>query len=74
VRWDFAQLDDWFNVIVPRAFKHGMVIGAGIDVMHNRIHLDTEMSQRPALRKLLASLGVPCYMVGIEGGRRERFP
>jgi hypothetical protein len=70
VQWDLAQLDDWFNVIVPRAFEHHVITGAGIDIMRNRIHLDTDVDQRPALRRLLASLGVPCYMVGIERGLR----
>jgi len=74
VQWDFAQLDDWFNVIVPRAFDSRIVTGAGIDVMRNRIRLNTDVEQRPALRRLLASLGVPCYMVGIERGLRARFP
>ena len=72
VQWDFAQLDDWLNVIVPRALEHRAVTRAGIDVMRNRIRLDTHVEQRPALRRLLVSLGVPCYMVGIERGRRTR--
>jgi hypothetical protein len=73
VQWDFAQLDDWFNVIVTRAFERHLVTGAGIDVMHNRISLNTDVNERPALRRLLASLGVPCYIVGIDRGLRSRI-
>ena len=42
VQWDFAQLDDWFNVIVSRAFERRIVPAAGIDVMRNRIPLNAE--------------------------------
>src|SRR4051812_14567455 len=73
VRWDFAQLDDWLNVIIPRAFKRHATTNAGIDVMHNRIELGARDDiQKQALNTLLASLDVPCYLVWIGPGRTGR--
>jgi len=62
VSWDLAQLDDWFNVIIPRAFERRVTTHAGIDRMHNRISLGArDSTQKRSLTALLASLNVPCH-------------
>jgi hypothetical protein len=69
VRWDLAQLDDWYNVIVPRAYERRAVMNSGISRTHNRISLGVrDSTQRRALMLLLASLDVPCYLVSIDRG------
>jgi hypothetical protein len=76
VRWDLAQLDDWLNVIIPRAYERRAVMNSGISRMHNRISLGVgDSTQRRRLTALLASLEVPCYLVSIDRGiiARTRF-
>jgi 3-methyladenine DNA glycosylase AlkD len=69
VLWDLAQLDDWYNVIIPRAYERRAITNSGIRRTHNRISLGVrDSTQRRALTALLASLDVPCYLVSIDRG------
>ena len=73
VSWDLAQLDDWFNVIIPRAFERRVTTNADIDRMHNRISLGArDSTQKRPLTALLASLNVPCHLVSIGPGMVAR--
>jgi hypothetical protein len=73
VRWDLAQLDDWYNVIIPRAYERRALMNSSIGRTHNRISLGVgDSTQRRALTALLALLDVPCYLVSIDRGMIAR--
>ena len=65
VRWDFAQLVDWFDYILPRA-------GAGVsyadkDEVHNRIRIGTlNLAMRDSVVRTLERLDLPCDLVIVD--------
>jgi len=64
-RWNFAQLVDWFDYIVPR-----ITVGpasADNDESINRIHLRTSsVAVRDSIVRVLASLPLPCDLVVVD--------
>ncbi len=73
VRWDFAQLYDWYQFLTPRIAGRG-VVSAGIDVTGNRLvyGVTTEADVRQ-LESRLATLNVPCLLVAMREGERIRL-
>jgi hypothetical protein len=63
VRWDFAQLVDWFNYLLPRIGREGLVT-ADKDEGLNRIGFGViDSTARVALERVLDELKVPCDLV-----------
>ena len=64
-RWSFAELYDWYGVLVNVLARDG-IVGTGIDVKHNRIHFGVEnAAARQRLELQLAHLDLPCFLVGV---------
>jgi len=63
-RWNFAQLVDWFNYIVPRL---GVPVTADKDEAINRIHFGvTSVEARDRVVAALAQLPLPCDLVVVD--------
>jgi hypothetical protein len=72
-RWSFAELYDWYGVLVNALARDG-IVETGIDVKHNRIHLGVEnAAARQRLERQLARLDLPCFLVGVRI-ERPRVP
>lgn len=64
-RWDFAQLVDWFNYLLPRLSVGG--ITADKDESINRIRLSvTSLAARDSVIRDLAALPLPCDLVVVD--------
>jgi hypothetical protein len=68
VRWNYAQLYEWYRYLQPRVFGLG-AHATGIDVLQNRLHFKvaTERDLRTLVREL-QQLGVPCGLVELDVG------
>src|SRR5687768_2752282 len=72
-RWSFAELYDWHGVLVNALARDG-IVGTGIDVKHNRIHVGVEnAAARQRVERQLARLDLPCFLVGV-GIDRPHIP
>jgi len=66
-RWDFAQLVDWFNYLLPRVAAAGLPITADKDESLNRVRFSVvSIEQRDKVVAALAALPVPCDLVVVD--------
>jgi hypothetical protein len=70
-RWSFAELYDWYGLLLNLAVREGVVTTA-IAEKENRIVFGVEDAVgRQRLERQLALLDLPCFLVGIRvPGRR----
>lgn len=67
VRWDFAQLVNWYNYLNPRVFGPSEMVSSDKDEGLNRISFGvTNEGARAVLVKSLLALNVPCDLVVVE--------
>ena len=72
-RWSYAELYDWYGLLINVLARDG-IVGTGIDVKHNRIHVGVEnAAARQRLERQLARLDLPCFLVGV-GIDRPHIP
>ena len=65
-RWDFAQLVDWFNYLLPRVAA-GIPMTADKDESINRIRFSViSIEQRDRVVAALAALPLPCDLVVVD--------
>jgi hypothetical protein len=65
-RWSFAELYDWYGVLLSRLTRDGVTM-ADISENENRIVFGVaDAAARQRLEQQLAQLEVPCFLVGIE--------
>jgi hypothetical protein len=71
-RWDFAQLVDWFNYVLPRL---GAPVTADKDEALNRIRFSvTSVELRDRVVAALAKLPLPCDLIVVDlNGLTVRF-
>lgn len=63
-RWDFAQLVDWFNYLLPRL---GVGVTADKDESIDRIRFSvTSIAARDSVVRALAALPLPCDLVVVD--------
>ena len=66
-RWDFAQLVDWFDYLLPRVAAAGLPITADKDESLNRVRFSVvSIEQRDKVVAALAALPVPCDLVVVD--------
>lgn len=66
-RWDFSQLHEWYRYLTPQLVHDDGFASAGIDEAHNRITYGvTDNAARTRFERVLAGLGVPCFLVALE--------
>jgi hypothetical protein len=65
-RWSFAELYDWYDLLLTTLGAREGVITTGIDEKENRIVFGVEnASGRERLERQLARLDLPCFLVGV---------
>lgn len=71
VRWNYAQLYDWFNYLSPRLMRNNKVWMSGIDPHANRIifHVSDTVVRHETDSQLVA-WNVPCGLVRLQLPRR----
>ncbi|HTE45241.1 MAG TPA: hypothetical protein VK636_08380 [Gemmatimonadaceae bacterium] len=63
-RWDFGQLVDWFNYLLPRLH---VAVMADKDESLNRVRFSvTSVEAREQVLRALAPLGLPCDLVVVD--------
>ena len=64
-RWSFAELYDWYGVLLSAAVRDG-VVTTDIDERENRLVFGVEDALgRQRLEQQLARLDLPCFLIGI---------
>jgi hypothetical protein len=69
VRWNYAQLNDWYRYLNLHVWRDSGVVTGGIDAAHNNITYGvTDESARRRVERLLAKLRPPppCFLAAIE--------
>jgi hypothetical protein len=72
-RWDFAQLLEWYHVLVPvvRGVMRGRGFGGSVSVVRNRVRFALPDSTAVRLVEArLAALDLPCDLIQLELGGR----
>jgi hypothetical protein len=68
VRYDFAQLYDWYVGRVTAVWRTMGVTSSSINIQHNRIEIGVESEASPRVRQLLDSLAIPKDAIAIVRG------
>ena len=71
VRWNYSQLEDWYNYLSPRLMKTKNVWMSGVDLLANRIifHVSDTVARHVADSQLVA-WNVPCGLVRLQLPKR----
>ena len=65
-RWDFAQLVDWYNYLMPKVFRGGVVLGDKSEGANRIVFGVVADSTRRRVVRELNALDIPCDLVHLE--------
>jgi hypothetical protein len=72
VRWNYAQLYDWYRLLLAREVSKNAPVSIEIDEFNNRILIEVpDKLERLRILRRVEAIGVPCFLIAV---RVNSFP